>query len=139
MGNRAVITDRAGSFGIYLHWNGGRDSVSAFLLYASMRGFRYPEEDNYGWARLCQVICNFMGGSLSVGIGPCSELDCDNGDNGVYVIEKWRIVGRRYFDGAEQDIIGLREMVKEIDRRQPETERLGAEAVDRWMDERCNP
>jgi len=135
MGNRAVITDRAGRFGIYLHWNGGRDSVRAFLLYAEMRGFRRPEEDNYGWARLCQVVCNFFGGSLSVGIGPLSELDCDNGDNGVYVIEGWRIVGRDYFDGEEQDGIDLAGMVAEIDRRQPEADRLGEEAVRQWMDD----
>ena len=30
MGNRAVITDIEKKVGIYLHWNGGRDSVEAF-------------------------------------------------------------------------------------------------------------
>ena len=31
MGNRAVITTEKKDLGIYLHWNGGRDSVEAFL------------------------------------------------------------------------------------------------------------
>ena len=37
MGNRAVITTKENmdnnGIGIYLHWNGGRDSVRAFLKY----------------------------------------------------------------------------------------------------------
>lgn len=31
MGNRAVITTRAKEIGVYLHLNGGRDSVEAFI------------------------------------------------------------------------------------------------------------
>lgn len=68
MGNRAVITtskdvevDKSNDIGIYLHWNGGRDSVEAFLTYCRISGFRPPEHDCYGWARLCQVIANFFG------------------------------------------------------------------------------
>lgn len=30
MGNRAVITTEEKQIGVYLHWNGGRDSVQAF-------------------------------------------------------------------------------------------------------------
>jgi hypothetical protein len=37
MGNRAVITDNKQRIGIYLHWNGGRDSVEAFLKYCELR------------------------------------------------------------------------------------------------------
>lgn len=69
MGNRAVITTSQSKdvqtsidIGVYLHWNGGRDSVEAFLSYCKLRGFRPPERDCYGWARLCQVIGNFFGG-----------------------------------------------------------------------------
>lgn len=53
MGNRAVITtsksmdvQTSSELGVYLHWNGGRDSVEAFLEYCKRRGFRPPEEDN---------------------------------------------------------------------------------------------
>ena len=52
MGNRAVITTRENfennGIGVYLQWNGGRDSVSAFLEYCRLRNFRPPEEDNFG-------------------------------------------------------------------------------------------
>ena len=80
MGNRAVITTKENfdnnGIGVYLHWNGGRDSVNAFLTYCKMKGFRAPEKDNYGWARLVQVIANFFGGSLSIGIDDVCYLDC---------------------------------------------------------------
>lgn len=145
MGNRAVITIRDGSglasaesdkIGVYLHWNGGRDSVEAFLIYCKLRQFRTPEYDNYGWARLCQVICNFMGGDLSVGIDKCSKLDCDNGDNGVYLIENWEIVGRECFDGIEQDRYDLEEFLNEIDVAQPKNDRLGADAIRDYMEKK---
>ena len=91
MGNRAVITTTKRDMGVYLHWNGGRDSVEGFLEYCHMRGFRSPECDDYGWARLCQVVGNFMGASgLSVGIWPypgdAPALEAGS-DNGVYVTE----------------------------------------------------
>lgn len=59
-GNRAVITTEDKRIGVYIHWNGGRDSVEAFLKYCELKGYRKPEEDCYGWARLCQVIGNFL-------------------------------------------------------------------------------
>lgn len=125
MGNRAVITTRAKEIGVYLHWNGGRDSVEAFLEYCKLKGYRTPEEDDYGWARLCQVIGNFFGGTTSVGIGLYDNLDTDNGDNGVYVIEDWKIVDRLFFkNGKEQNEYQLSEMLAEIDYNMPEHQRL---------------
>ena len=64
MGNRAVITTRKDlkDIGVYLHWNGGRDSVEGFLTYCKIKGYRPPEYDNYGWAYLCMTIGNFFGG-----------------------------------------------------------------------------
>ena len=130
MGNRAVITTKRNfennGVGIYLHWNGGRDSVEAFLTYAKLRGFRPPDQDSYGWARLCQVIGNFFGGGLSLGIDTVDKLDCDNYDNGTYIIEGWEIVGRKYFDGCrEQDSYDLDGMLEAIDESQPPSCRLG--------------
>lgn len=126
MGNRAVITTskwedvkNSDDIGVYLHWNGGRDSVEAFLKYCELAGYVSPENDNYGWARLCQVIGNFFGGRMSVGIDICRRLDCENGDNGVYVIKDWKIVGRRYFDDTEQNVYPLKDMLNEINKRQP--------------------
>lgn len=101
MGNRAVITassDRENGIGIYLHWNGGIESVLAFLDVAKARGFRCPASDeSYGMARLCGLIHEFFGvdRDTSLGIGTLGQLDCDNGDNGVYTIGKnWALADR---------------------------------------------
>lgn len=126
MGNRAVITTKDKQMGVYLHWNGGRDSVEAFLDYCDLQGFRSPDCDTYGWARLCQVIGNFFGGGLSVGIGLYDQLDTDNGDNGVYIIKGWRIVGREFNRHAEQSSYDHADMLHDIDDSQPEHMRLGA-------------
>ena len=140
MGNRAVITASTSpnvaccnDIGVYLHWNGGRDSVQAFLAYCKLRGFRPPETDGYGWARLCQVIGNFFGGDLSIGIDRCDRLDCDNGDNGVYVMKGWEIVDRKYFNRAEQMNYDLAQMVNEIDQCQPDSERLGENKINELL------
>lgn len=124
MGNRAVITTPEKKIGLYLHWNGGRDSVEPMLKYCEMKGYRAPG-DSYGWARLAQVAGNFFGGSLSVGIDLYENLDADNWDNGVYIIEGWKIVGREYFDGSEQQEYDFNDMLKEFDKAMPEGEQLG--------------
>ena len=130
MGNRAVITTKENfennGVGVYLHWNGGRDSVEAFLKYCELKGYRSPSSDNYGWARLCQVIGNFFGGSTSIGIDLISKLDYDNWDNGTYIIENWKIVDRKCFAGLEQDSHNFKSMLKEIDKKQPKEEQLGS-------------
>ena len=131
MGNRAVITTYTGSnpqssteLGVYLHYNGGRDSVEPFLAYCKAKGYRPPETDCYGWARLCQIIGNFFGGGLSLGVDVCARLDCNNGDNGTYIIKDWRIVDRKYFKGTEQQHHDFAEMLTAINDAQPESERL---------------
>lgn len=126
MGNRAVITTPEKKVGVYLHWNGGRDSVEAFLKYCELQGYRSPSEDNYGWARLCQVIGNFFGGGLSVGIDTYDRLDTDNWDNGVYIIKGWEIVDREFMHYDEQDTYDLTEMLLSIDACMPEKLQLGA-------------
>ena len=95
MGNRAVITTPERKIGLYLHWNGGRDTVEPLLRYCELKGYRAPSSDSYGWARLCQVVGNFFGGTLSVGIAPYSDDRRMNpGDNGIYVVDGWKIVDR---------------------------------------------
>lgn len=94
-------------------------------MYCELKGYRAPSQDNYGWARLCQVIGNYFGGSVSIGIDTCDHLDCENWDNGVYIIDKWEIVGRQFFDGEEQDNYNLIEMLIDIDQAQPQAEQLG--------------
>lgn len=129
MGNRAVITTEDRDIGVYLHWNGGRDSVEAFLTYCKIKGYRCPEDDYYGWARLCQVIGNFFGGELSVGIDKYDRLDTDNGDNGVYIIKNWEIVGREFYEGNEQDVYDLLDTVLEINSCQPVSEQFDRETI----------
>lgn len=132
MGNRAFITDRDRTIGIYLHWNGGRDSVEAFLEYCKLKGCRgFGVDTSYAVARLAQVVGNFFGGTLSVGIEtqPCYD------DNGVYIVQGWEIVDRLDWDyeeekevpyaGYEQRYYPLDIMLEDIDEAQPESERLG--------------
>lgn len=129
MGNRAVITTKENfennGVGIYLHWNGGYDSVSAFLKYCELKGYRSPDSDDYGWARLCQVIGNFFGGGLSVGINLVNNLDCANWDNGTYIIKGWEIVDREHFEGSEQMNYNMEEMLLDIDKCMPVHEQIG--------------
>lgn len=96
MGNRAVITSKAKKMGIYVHWNGGPESVIGFMDACKKLNFRNPNEDpSYGFARVCQAIGTYFGGSTSLGVGTLRSLDCNNWDNGVYVIdENWNICGR---------------------------------------------
>jgi len=126
MGNRAVIAfERLDPkskkpyrddvcIGIYLHWNGGRDSIEGLLQCAKDYGIR-DGGDSYGIARLTQIACNFFGGTLSVGVDIVGRLDTDNYDNGTYWIDsKYNIVGREYFEGSEQKQYPLNEMVEHI-------------------------
>jgi len=98
MGNRAVLEfkDQSNQPNIYLHWNGGRASVQAFLNVAKELSFK---NDDYGVARLCQIIGNFFGGNLSLGVSSSSR---SAGDNGVYLIKNFEIIGRRDFEGIEE-------------------------------------
>ena len=141
MGNRAVITTKERKIGLYLHWNGGRDTVEPLLKYCELQGYRPPSQDCYGWARMCQVMGNFFGGSLSLGIGAyTTDRQMDPGDNGVYVIEDWRIadhlrteydadwnpIGMRSFEPSEEDDWHkFNEMLHAFDEAMPEGLRLG--------------
>lgn len=143
MGNRAIIKGVGTNIGVYVHWNGGYDSVLAFTQYCKLKGYRSPESDPaYGTARLAQVIGNFFGGSCSVGI---ENMSCTTVmtpelvqelllDNGVYEIEKWEIVKHWNPDviSPENEFhegYDITEMLFEIDECQPAKEQLGAEFI----------
>ena len=92
MGNRAVVNFNHG-VSAYLHWNGGPESIEAFVDACRELGMR---GDDYGAARFCQVVGNFFGGGLSLGIGTYGRM-CDMAeyDNGAYdVNERWEITSR---------------------------------------------
>lgn len=126
MGNRAIITTPKRDMGVYLHWNGGRDSVEPLLHYCKLRGFRNPMRDSYGYARMVQVMANFLGGDgLSVGISPyTTDRDMDPGDNGIYFVDDWEIVDRYPKDAYEQQTYPFEEMLLEIDAAQPADQQL---------------
>ena len=120
MGNRAVITIKENNVpqedwqSLYLHWNGGRDSVAPLLHVAKLYGVRCQGDPSYAIARLSQLIGNTLGGTLSLGVGTYKQLDTDNADNGVYVVKDWEIVDREYHHGLEQQEYDFNEMVSEI-------------------------
>lgn len=116
--------------GIYLHWNGGRDSVEGFLTYCKLKEYTSPEIRCGGnWAGLVQVITNFLGDATSVTIDTVDRLPSSKGDNGVYIIKDWEIIDRKLFDGREQDEYDLYDMLATIDEKMPEKERFGEEFI----------
>ena len=130
MGNRAIITFRGNEhIGIYLHWNGGQDSVDAFLKYCELK--KYGHSNDYDIARLCQIIGNYFGGNLSLGLQYIDKLNEDAAsglDNGIYVVENWKVVnhlGHLY----SREGYNLTEFLINIDNAQPEAEKLGADFI----------
>jgi hypothetical protein len=123
MGNRALIVfcDAAETAGaaVYLHWNGGPETVYAVLDYlASKGGMRH--DVSYTTARFIQVVGNFLGGTMSLGVqgAPAlvSELreqaaSLSHGDNGIYHVligaGSYGMAGR-YVDGAWWDADTIR-------------------------------
>ncbi len=112
MGNRAVIVSHGTNkenakerIGIYVHWHGGEPYIKKFLRLAKDKIRTVDEDPQYFWSRFCQIICNYIDAvdgpsCLSVGIGIVSDLDTDNGDNGVYYINnKFEIT--KQTDGTE--------------------------------------
>jgi len=94
MGNRALITTapyKNTNPAIYVHWNGGQGSVQAFCNVARDLRVRDPlSNSEYALARLAQIIGNYFGGTLSLGITKAGQdWGCDNG---VYTIgEGWQL------------------------------------------------
>ncbi len=91
MGNRAVITPSVDpdAPAIYLHWNGGRASVEAFL--AAARHLSIRGNDAKAMDALAETIARrffrHKVGSTVYRAAFC-KTDADNGDNGVYVVNQ---------------------------------------------------
>ena len=132
MGDRAVISNNAKNLGVYLHWNGYREFVESVLAYCDLKQYRSPDsDDEYGWARLCQVIGNTLGGTLSLGVGRYERMDTDNYDNGTYIIEGWDIKDRLYKHYADNKReYSILEALKQINERQPKEEQLKEEEIE---------
>lgn len=109
MGNRAIITAapyKRGNPAIYIHWNGGQGSVQAFCNVAHKLGVRDPASDsNYAMGRLAQIIANYFGGTLSLGL--CKAGEDWSCDNGFYTIgENWKLVQSKAKGAAILESVG---------------------------------
>ena len=131
MGDRAVISNKNKNLGVYLHWYGYREFVESVLAYCDLKQYRNPDvDDEYGWARLCQVLGNTLGGTTSLGIGRFDRMDTDNWDNGTYIIEGWDInegLYQQYEDAKMKD--SMFENLKYINEKQPKDEPLKDEEL----------
>lgn len=97
MGNRCYVAFPEAQVAVYLHWNGGLESVLAFLDFMNERGDR---GETYGAARFCQIVGNFFGGTLSVGVTGCDGFAAIAGlsdeDNGCFVVGSEPIPGEPF-------------------------------------------
>ena len=117
MGNRAHVIFTDGekiSPAVYLHWNGGPESIYQFLDELDRRNVRADCE--YEAARFIAIVCEFFDkdyyGACSVGVSngptfkkitPSTISSYDHGDNGVFVVNRSgeiRVV-RRFTCGEE--------------------------------------
>lgn len=133
MGNRAIVKPINNDIGIYLHWNGEPDQVTAMLEYCKLKKYRDfggAKADSYGLARFVQTVANYIGGSLSIGISRCdaSEDDANWLDNDIYIVDGWDIVtGVKHKGKFETDPDEVLELMLAIDDAQPE--KLGADYI----------
>lgn len=105
MGDRAVLAFKGSTnpsdLGVYVHWVGSPELVERIMAICIERGYRtFASDPSYAFARLVEATCEVAGAGeeTGVGVGHLKSLDCDNGDNGMYLIdpEKWAIVGRKF-------------------------------------------
>lgn len=121
MGNRATVIFADPNFkkfsaAVYLHWNGGPESVYQFLDELDRRNVRADQD--YECARFIQIVGEFMdqdersGLSLGVVNGPksikpsdLSKVYTDHGDNGFYIVSRRHghpPVVRRFIEHVEE-------------------------------------
>ena len=89
MSNSAIIRFKDNYFcEVYLHWNGGVESVVGFLKYCELKGYRDGD-----FARFIQVVGNFFGGGNTIYLEKFnSNIDTDNG---IYLVHNWKIVNKK--------------------------------------------
>lgn len=69
MGNRNTVYFPDEGVTVYLHWNGGPESIIAFLNYMEgLDDMAGRLGQGYFAARFCQLVGNYFGGTLSLGI-----------------------------------------------------------------------
>lgn len=134
MGNRVIVKPKDQNVGVYLHWNGGIDAVTAFLEYCKLKDYRDfvgKNSDGYGLARFCQVVSNFFGGTTSIGIETDVKETEDYTkwmDNGIYTVDGWDI-SKRISPSEGNEGYDLKKILLQIDGKQPESEQLGEDFI----------
>ena len=133
MGNRAVVVFTDENWNnpgpaVYLHWNGGPDSIYAFLSELDRRKARQGNDMAYQVARFIHVIGDYFdkdeAGSTSLGVMDApKEISsegladlCDIGsDNGVYVVNRnnGKLIMRRFVYGGKMSKELSKKQVKE--------------------------
>lgn len=128
MGNRAVIVHNDNKYKssakcIYLHWNGGRASVEAFLK--AGKHLSINANTDAGMLELANMIAkSFFGcevNKLNVYVEFFENADKDNYDNGLYIIDDtMSIIGRKYQrHGEEYNPDKTKEIFEHITSRYP--------------------
>lgn len=118
MGNRALITlepltKKNKVVAVYVHWNGGIESVKAIADVCKARGFRDPDCDlPYAIARFIGVWHEFFGitDGLSLGVMMTDWKGVKDSwlDNGVYTIGKdWEVTEHFVIDPDTDEKIEL--------------------------------
>ena len=125
MGNRAVITTLGEKRGIYLHWNGGRDSIEPIVSYA----YNFLTDESEFDA--IKDVAKFFG--LNPFVDDIQHLDCDNYDNGVYIVNEGEIVGRCYFDKEEQQEYDFDEFMYNLNDTMPKCYKKDKDWLLRWL------
>jgi hypothetical protein len=112
MGNRAVITfsENKASPCIYLHWNGGRASVEAFIKAAKHLGLHVckNEYEEYKVMDLLaeMIATHFFATEVGMTVyrHEYGSADTDNWDNGVYVLDSNLNIRKRLFKRSGEEI-----------------------------------
>ena len=96
---------------IYLHWNGGRDTVEPVLEVAKEYGLT---GDDTGMNDLYKMFHNMIASDMAetVYIGTVPEYNGSaSGDNGTYIIDKdFNIIDRLDFERKEQQVYPFKEI-----------------------------
>lgn len=112
MGNRAVITFSQHKTApcIYLHWNGGRASVEAFIKSAKHLGLHVCKNE-YEEHKVMDLLAEMIATHFfetKVGMTVYREQygrsDTSNSDNGVYVLDSKLNIRKRIMNGSQEEI-----------------------------------
>lgn len=123
MSNSAIIRFKDNYFcEVYLHWNGGIESIAGFLKYCELKGYRDGD-----FARFIQVVGNFFGGGNTIYLEKFnSDIDTDNG---IYLVYNWKIVNKK----VDKNIFTeqrFKELIRIINSAQRKEEQLSEKLFD---------